>query len=99
MDPVSAVFTQPRGVHSIKIADEDGDFAAETNPYFSLTDFTNNRIIRGSENDTSPTPILASWNEYSPVGRITDSRITASYENEPMYFYKSLTEDWEDITN
>lgn len=56
-DPISTVFTQPKGVHSIKINDEEGVFVGETNPYFSLTDFTDNRIIRGSENDDIAFPI------------------------------------------
>lgn len=57
IDPISAVFTQPKGVHSIKLSDEEGIFAAETNPYFSLADFTENRIIRGSDNDSIAFPI------------------------------------------
>lgn len=94
-DPISTVFTQPKGVHSIKINDEEGVFVGETNPYFSLTDFTDNRIIRGSENDDIAFPINQIWNMPSTAS----NQKVNSLEEEFLYAQISFSTDHDEITD
>lgn len=62
IDPISQVFTQPRGVHAIKIGDDLSIWGGEDSPYYSLGDFTGNRIIRGRDNQNSGFPMSSAWN-------------------------------------
>jgi hypothetical protein len=51
------VYTQPRGLHSFLVTDDLDWQGGLDSPYFSLTDFQKNRIIRGRDNDISNFPI------------------------------------------
>jgi len=57
IDPINSIITQPKGIHSFKLQDEFDSFGGFDSPYFSLSDYQNNRIIRGRDNDVSNFPI------------------------------------------
>jgi len=67
LDPIASILTQPKGLHSFKIQNDYDNFLGEDSPYFSLSDYQNNRIIRGRDNDISNFPINSGWNMISRV--------------------------------
>lgn len=87
IDPISQLFSQPRGVHTIKVADDLDVFGGVDSPYYSLGDFTGNRIIRGRDNDVSGFPIVSSWS--MPAVSELD---TFLYRDDWYYDDKSMTE-------
>ena len=67
IDPISTIMTQPRGLHSIRLADDNDSTLGEDSPYFSLTDFIENRGVRAWENDVVDSPVPEGWNQNVPV--------------------------------
>lgn len=59
--PEMLTFTQPKGLHGFAVKDDLDVFGGLDSPYFSLSDYQNNRIIRGRDNDVSNFPINAGW--------------------------------------
>jgi hypothetical protein len=51
------IFTQPKGIHSFETLDDLDSNGGLDSPYYSLSDFQKNRIIRGRDNDVSNFPI------------------------------------------
>lgn len=65
LNPESSIYSQAKGLHSFKITNDLDIFLGDDSPYFALSDYQNNRIIRGMDNDISNIPIGSGWNMIS----------------------------------
>lgn len=52
VSPETTLFTQPLGIHSFSVKDDLDIWGGLDSPYFSLSDFQQNRKVRGRDNDT-----------------------------------------------
>jgi hypothetical protein len=70
-NPVSGIFTQPKGLHSFKITDEFSQNYGKNNPYFSISDYQKGRNTRGINNDSPSYPILGGSQERRYRGNLS----------------------------